>query len=394
MRYTIVGLFSEALAINGNVDGFMVSGNKVHDISNIGIDIIGHEGTCNNEALDQARNGIIANNLTYNCTSPYATSAGIYVDGGKDLTIERNIVHSNQWGIEIGCENKGKTSSNIVVRNNFCYNNQTAGITIGGYDYPSGSGKVTDVTLVNNSFYGNDQEGDYSGEVYLSYNEDLTIANNIFYATNNPGVFVSTEDLNVISVNVKIENNNWFLKGQEGQGVFYFEKKEYGSLSEIENATAIFSNNVSKDPDFVSIGGNIDLHLKLSSSMINSGTESSSLNYGNKDIDNDDRILDGSIDLGADEFAEATTSISDIIRNNDKICYPNPVTDYLTFNSEKLGFIVAKIELYNLIGKLVSTQYPDSSTIDMNGLKAGIYLVSFYNESKIEHISKITKMDF
>ncbi|RLD53619.1 MAG: DUF5123 domain-containing protein, partial [Bacteroidetes bacterium] len=80
--------YSEGIAVNGNVDGFEVSGNLVHDITNIGLDFIGFEDTSPTPANDQARNGLVKNNTTYNCISSYATSGGIYVDGGKSIIIE------------------------------------------------------------------------------------------------------------------------------------------------------------------------------------------------------------------------------------------------------------------------------------------------------------------
>lgn len=36
---------SESLVLNGNIDGFLIEGNSVHDNNNIGIDMIGFEGT-------------------------------------------------------------------------------------------------------------------------------------------------------------------------------------------------------------------------------------------------------------------------------------------------------------------------------------------------------------
>jgi hypothetical protein len=80
--------YSEGIAVNGNVDGFEIIENEVYNLTNIGIDITGHEGTCSNAIYDQARNGTVKGNIIHNCISPYATSAGIYVDGGKK--------HSNQ----------------------------------------------------------------------------------------------------------------------------------------------------------------------------------------------------------------------------------------------------------------------------------------------------------
>lgn len=54
---------SEAIAVNGNLDSFEVTNNKVHDNNNIGIVLIGHEGVSPVAALDQARNGIVRNNI-------------------------------------------------------------------------------------------------------------------------------------------------------------------------------------------------------------------------------------------------------------------------------------------------------------------------------------------
>lgn len=53
---------SEAIAVNGNVDSFEVTNNKVHD-NNIRIVLIGHEEISLVTALDQARNGIVRNNI-------------------------------------------------------------------------------------------------------------------------------------------------------------------------------------------------------------------------------------------------------------------------------------------------------------------------------------------
>ncbi|TMQ54176.1 MAG: DUF5123 domain-containing protein, partial [Candidatus Eisenbacteria bacterium] len=56
---------SEALVLNGNIDGFTVAGNTVHDNDNIGIDFIGFEGT-GPLGQDQARNGVCVDNVVYN----------------------------------------------------------------------------------------------------------------------------------------------------------------------------------------------------------------------------------------------------------------------------------------------------------------------------------------
>jgi len=78
---------SESLVLNGNVKDFVVSNNKVHDNDNIGVDLIGYEGTCPDSSLDRARDGIVSGNMVYNIdTKPNPTysdqcAGGIYVDG-------------------------------------------------------------------------------------------------------------------------------------------------------------------------------------------------------------------------------------------------------------------------------------------------------------------------
>lgn len=127
---------SEACTMTGNVDGFEISNNIVHNITNIGIDVAGGHTMSNNASTNYARNGIIKSNTVYNCVSALAVSAGIYVDGGKNIIVERNISHDNGRGFEIGCEIQNYTADNVVLRNNISYHNREAGIGIGGYNYP------------------------------------------------------------------------------------------------------------------------------------------------------------------------------------------------------------------------------------------------------------------
>lgn len=104
---------SEALVLNGNVDGFKVTNNTVHDNDNIGIDFIGYEGTA--PANDNARNGICTGNRVYNISSknnPHMlemSAGGIYVDGGFNILIDSNIVKNADIGIEVATEQGSAT---------------------------------------------------------------------------------------------------------------------------------------------------------------------------------------------------------------------------------------------------------------------------------------------
>ena len=98
---------SEAITLNGNVTRFLVAENLVHDVNNIGIDFIGGEGTCPDPEQDAARDGVCSGNRVWNARSIYGGgyAAGIYVDGGRNIVVERNIVTECDLGIEIGAEN-------------------------------------------------------------------------------------------------------------------------------------------------------------------------------------------------------------------------------------------------------------------------------------------------
>ncbi|HSO31199.1 MAG TPA: DUF1565 domain-containing protein, partial [Labilithrix sp.] len=146
---------SEALVVNGNVRRFKVASNKVHDTNNIAFDFIGYEGTCagcsgtdlSSAAVDRVREGLVSDNLAYNVTSrgnpAYGQdrSAGcFYVDGGGNITIERNVAHHCDLGVELASEHAGKATTAIVVRNNFLWGNWVAGISTGGYSTGTGPG--------------------------------------------------------------------------------------------------------------------------------------------------------------------------------------------------------------------------------------------------------------
>ena len=222
---------SEALVLNGNVYDFVVRGNRVHDNDNIGIDAIGFEGTSPDPATDQARNGVISDNVVYNIDSlnnpayPNERSAGgIYVDGGAHITIERNRVFQNNIGIEIASEHPFHATSFITVTNNLIYWNHIGGLFMGGYDTQRGS--TEDCTIVNNTFFENDTDQDGNGEILLQYDTRRNvIANNILHA-NDQGYLITnpyTENTNnVVDYNLYFSPigqwSEWQWKGVYYQG--------------------------------------------------------------------------------------------------------------------------------------------------------------------------------
>jgi Right handed beta helix region len=266
---------SESMVLNGNVTKFVVSNNKVHDNDNIGIDFIGFEGTGPN-GQDQARDGICVDNLVYNINS-YGNPAygnehsagGIYVDGGRDIVIERNRIADADIGIEVASEHGGKSTSNIVVRNNFIAGSFQGNIMIGGYDNQRGS--TSNVTIVNNTTFGAG-----NGELILQYfNKNAVIKNNIFVAKTGQDYVNSTGTGNS---GITLENNLYFGASKSSAGSF-------------RDAAAKFL-----DPKLVS--GAKDMHLQAGSPAINAGI---TVDAGAFDVDGNVRITGGKVDIGAHE---------------------------------------------------------------------------------------------
>lgn len=361
--------YSEGIAVNGNVDGFEVSDNMVYNLTNIGIDIIGHEGTCSNPANDQARNGIVKNNIIHDCISPYATSGGIYIDGGKAIVVENNYSYHNGYGIEIGCENIGKTTDSIMIRNNIFYDNEICALALGGFDYPSGSGKVINSTFQNNTCYYNDFSNSGSGEFYLSYSENSIIQNNIFYLSSQNTLTYSELGQPSLTFNYNV----FYSLGGAGLMNADWNGASYSSFSSFQSGTGTNASSIFSDPLFVSPGiASPDFHIQSTSPAINTGNPSFIPASGETDIDTEART-NGIVDSGADEFYN-TTGISDLALSTGYSVFPNPTNGISTiqFNDGKNHSVQIVLPSGQTIGDS-KNNFSQNLEIDLTKFKVGIY---------------------
>jgi len=307
---------SEAFTINGNIDGFKLLNNYVHDNNNIGIDVIGYEkDVCEkcSEENNRARNGIIRNNRSINNSTNLAlgifnnnpwyegedgSAGGFYVDGGHHILFEGNHASQNDLGFEFASEHAGKSSSDILMVNNYIYNNREVGLTLGGYNQnptKDGGGDANNIMVYNNSFY---QNAGWGSEISFAYRVKNTIlANNIIYGEGKVRDNFSSERNNQ-SKNITWGKNIWWAKDvTDSRGL---------------NGDALVVNPLYID----ALNGNLDLNS--TSPAIDEGVEQSDITSwsgsfwenafndgiipasGTQDIHGQQRIK-GQLDIGADE---------------------------------------------------------------------------------------------
>ena len=302
--------YSENLTINGYVDGFIIRRNTIYNTENIGIVAAGGYAGNTNPAYNFARNGVITENELYNIDMTRGPVGGIhghgaiaiYVDGAKNITVERNKIHEADRGIGIVSENDAFPTSNCIVRNNFVYNCWRTGIYLGGYlGYTSGG--TRNCYVVNNTLmYNNKEKGAYDeieGEIRLTEKcFDNVIKNNIVYAR--PlDVFIHKY---TTSGSGNIIDNNLFYT--TGTPQWIWESTKDGAITDF-NAwkTASGADAASLygiDPLFMSTALP-DLHLHANSPARNAGTVISEAVNGTLDIDGKPRIVNNKISLGAQQ---------------------------------------------------------------------------------------------
>ncbi|GAO43075.1 right-handed parallel beta-helix repeat-containing protein [Flavihumibacter petaseus] len=299
--------YSENLTINGYVDGFVIRKNKIYNAENIGIDAAGGYAANPVPAFNYARNGLIAENELFRIdmtTGPIGGvhghgAIGIYVDGARNITVERNRVYDTDRGIGIVSENDAFPTSNCIVRNNFVYNCWRAGIYLGGYlNYTTGG--TRNCTVANNTLFQNNREkgafGEIEGEIRLTENcFDNTIVNNIIYARPED-VFV--HKYTATGSNNTIDHNLYFTTGT---ATWIWNGKPLSSFDEWKKACGgDAASSAAEDPLLISIQLP-DLHLQPASPAKNSGILLSGDLLGQSDIDGNSRVVNNKVSKGAQQ---------------------------------------------------------------------------------------------
>ncbi|MBB6126326.1 right-handed parallel beta-helix repeat-containing protein [Mucilaginibacter lappiensis] len=288
---------SEAISLDGNIDGFSITHCLVHDNTNIGIDAIGNYGTSGTPQFDQARNGLISQNTCYKDFATYSTSGGIYVDGGRDIKIERNLSYQNGFGIEVGNEQNG-SASNITVVSNLLYSNDDAGLAFGGYDEKT-TGQVLNCSFYNNTFYSNDMGMNGNGEVLITKATNCKMENNIFY-TGSQALLFSLTPITPQQNNTFNFNCYYSPDGNQNNVSVNWLKKEYDSFAAYKANTKQDGKSLYTNPNFKNLtASSPDFHLTALSTFTKSGDISVITDPTQTDYDGIPLISGGTTTMGA-----------------------------------------------------------------------------------------------
>lgn len=390
--------WSESLVLNGNVENFIVSNNIVHDNNNIAYDFIGHEGEYANPDIDQARNGLVVSNIAYNIdgrgNQAYGNEAsadGIYVDGGKDIIIDRNLVYQCNIGIEIASEHSGKTTSGIIVRNNFVTDNHAIGIAFGGYD--SKRGATQNCKILNNTLYkNNSQNFNWGAEILQQYYcMNNTIANNIMYFLNNIPL---TKNTSQTGLNNKYDYNLFY---SESTPKWDWETKTYSELLSLQSESNQEQNSYFSVP-MVNILENYEISLDRNSPAKDNGFMFVDSLIGDLDYSGNERVIDDKLDIGASEFSEITSikNSSSKMKKEFQLfhAYPNPFNPTTEISFYASSFSNPKevsLNIFNSLGERILTE---SFNIEPNKLynytwnadkqSSGIYYASLGSENNVQ----------
>ena len=316
---------SESVVVNGNVDHWRITHNRIHDDNNIGIDAIGFEPTLSGPArytrANRARHGVIADNVIRNIISrgnpAYYEGGGwcncadgIYVDGGTGIRVQRNRLVGNDIGIEVAAENARGSADHVVVADNFVSRSGYVGIATGGYcdGHADCGGVQTGRAFANrflhNTLYADNQFADGSPEILVQYHCTRTvIRGNVVRATGPAHALIGTvprAQHDASSTAPHLDGNLYFASGGPGRASFGVLGVTYTGWRAYRTATGQDAHSRYADPRLRHPARG-DLHLRAGSPAVDAGLAIAPWWVGRRDIDGQPRVQGSRIDIGADE---------------------------------------------------------------------------------------------
>jgi hypothetical protein len=345
----------------------------------------------------------IANNvISYNSS---------YVAGGIDCMgrtiINNNIISHNTTradGGGIRC-----FSDSVIISNNIICNNIVQDSTY----IDDGGGGISFLncnpgTLMYNNIVCNNTAYNGAG-ILCSGGGNPTLANNTISNNNalyNGGALLCTSNSSPVLYNCILwgntdttNNTQVYLHDEPSDPSFYYCDVQGNNTSFNLNTnfyTGSYQNNIDIDPLFVlpstgtGIGFNgvtADWSLQAGSSCINTGNPNGT--YTSTDIAGNPRVSENIIDIGAYEYQGISTEFPDSKKGMEFRFVPNPSTGKFILRNSDVG----KIEIYDILGKIVSTQNVNQKNqaieIDLSGSKRGVYVAKYTLNDQTRYTERI-----
>ena len=290
-----VGESGHTLIINGN--GHSLDGGNSVQIMNIDTTGYGPDTVSD----------ITIRDLTFqNGSNSGAQGGGLYVvTKAADLTLEGCAFSGNSATLSGGGAYVFSDSGTATFTNN-TFNRNSTGYSGGGAFVSTNSGTVT---LTNNTF--NRNSADYGGGALLHTHFDMATANiynNIIWdntanavGNNGDDLYVDSDgDNNQTGSTVNLYNNDLGPNSDFATG-----HSEDLLVTVTDNYH--HGKNITDDPMLVNPTGG-DFHLQAGSPCIDAGLNSAP-EIPPTDFEGDPRIINGTVDMGADEYRAAPTAV-------------------------------------------------------------------------------------
>lgn len=265
---------SECLSMLAATGPTYFDDNWFHDIGGIAMDI----------AYGSRLGYIRGNLLEFVNRTPTSNRAiddnpanAIYVDGGVESVIERNVVRDSAWAIATSSE-RDYTVRDIVIRNNVLYRNRVVranGATDGGGIFAGSwyaAGPVSGIVVTGNTIHDN-----HKG-IAMGIGAQVTYTNNI----------VSRNTLGILAENTNGSNHAFRYNLLDGNGSLAWGVASHDG------------SNVTAGAAFVNAAAG-DLRLQAGSPALNAGDPTFVPASGERDAAGAARVAGGRVDVGAYE---------------------------------------------------------------------------------------------
>jgi len=372
---------SESVNVDGNVTNFAITNNLVHDNDNIGIAAIGYEGV-GPVGYDESMYGEISGNTVYNISGIHNAGEGdsydadgVYCDGCAYVTVEDNLIHNVDYGIEVASEHKicqstgteysssgtiGKGTSPcngryVTVRNNVIYDSNACGISIGGYS--NNVGGSAHVVIVNNTLYDNNtqkQAAEFQIQYHSGKAQGNIFENNIVYAgTQNVWIYSFVKPTTTYPAPPATLNWNLYYSAAgyvKGTSITWAGVSSYKNYAAYQTTTGEDANSPNANPLFVNVGATPpDFDLSATSPAVNAGSiglpcsvgwcnsNSPHSIYGSTDFIGNPRTNGSSIDIGAYESTGVANSLTVTLTSGMYTLQPGQSTTLIATVSAKPG---------------------------------------------------------